>query len=468
MRRMRALRALGTAWLLGLTVVMGAALPGCNSCSSVQDPLPKAAEGRFAILVTGFEGDEDQNKDGEGDTTTGLVQGFMELNAQVFGGARTGEAANIKSFQILTTKRILEKPKGADPDWNTMQGHEEARKWLEESGASVLVWGQVLARGAERVPVVHLTGRREQGGGGRYPLGQNIEMPQALAKDVGAVLHLVVLTESSGLDVNGGSYMAEQLKPFMQKAQALLGSAKLREAFGGKKLGDIRWALGNAQWRYGEQKGDRAVLEKAEASFKEAAKDFDKEAHPEQWAAMRMSRANVLQILGESEGDDAKLRDAVVLYREALEVQMRERVPLQWATTQNNLGIALSILGERESGTKTLEEAVEVYRQALLEYTRERVPLQWAATQNNLGGALNSLAKKRNNDKALLCQALDLHLQAFDVAQQAKASYKIEMYGRNIQRDLEALAPKNPSQKPTCTPPLPDALWNSFRVSLQP
>lgn len=246
MRRMRALRALGTAWLLGLTVVMGAALPGCNSCSSVQDPLPKAAEGRFAILVTGFEGDEDQNKDGEGDTTTGLVQGFVELNAQVFGGARTGEAANIKSFQILTTKRILEKPKGADPDWNAVQGHEEARKWLEESGASVLVWGQVLARGAERVP------------------------------------------------------------------------------------------------------------------------------------------------------------------------------------------------------------------------------LQWAMTQNNLGNAHWSLAKKRNNDKALLCQALDLHLQAFDVAQQAKASYKIEMYGRNIQRDLEALAPKNPSQKPTCTPPLPDALWNSFRASLQP
>lgn len=301
MRRMRGWIQLGLlALALGLwgcggeTPAPVMAKPAASVAPKAPEALPKAEAGRFAILVTGFEGDEDQNKDGEGDTTTGLVQGFMELNAQVFGAAMMGlvaNRANIKSFQILTTKRILEKPKGADPDRSTQQGHEEARKWLEESGASVLVWGQVLARGAERVPVVHLTGRREQGGGGRYPLGQNIEMPQALAKDVGAVLHLVVLSEASGLDVNGGSYVAEQLKPFMQKAEALLGSAKLREAFGGEKLGDIRWALGNAQWRYGEQKGDRGVLEKAEASFKEAAKDFGKEAHPEQWALMRMSRA---------------------------------------------------------------------------------------------------------------------------------------------------------------------------------
>ncbi len=143
-------------------------------------------------------------------------------------------------------------------------------------------------------------------------------------------------------------------------------------------------------------------------------------------------------------------------------------MPLYWAMTQNNLGVALRNLGERESGTKNLEAAVQAYRQALLEFTRERVPLKWAMTQNNLGLAFRSLAKKRNNDKSLLCQALDLHLQAFDMAQQAKASHYAAVWARNIQDDLNALAPKNPSPKPTCTPPLSDALWNSFRASLQP
>jgi len=68
-----------------------------------------------------------------------------------------------------------------------------------------------------------------------------------------------------------------------------------------------------------------------------------------------------------------------------------------------------------EEGTTHLEEAVAACRAALTELTRERVPLDWAKVQINLGAALRSLGE-RKKDAALLCEALEKQLMAWEVS----------------------------------------------------
>jgi tetratricopeptide (TPR) repeat protein len=97
---------------------------------------------------------------------------------------------------------------------------------------------------------------------------------------------------------------------------------------------------------------------------------------------------------GDEKGDNAVLTQAIGVLRDSLKEFTQERAQLDWAMTQNNLGNALRSLGERESGTARLEEAVAAYREALKERTWERVPLDWARTQNNLGNALAKLGER--------------------------------------------------------------------------
>jgi tetratricopeptide (TPR) repeat protein len=149
-----------------------------------------------------------------------------------------------------------------------------------------------------------------------------------------------------------------------------------------------------ALYRYGDEKGDNAVLAQAIGVYSKTLGTLKREELPLVWAMTQNNLGSALRILGEREGGTGRLEEAVTAYRQALLERTRERVPLDWAATQNNLGNALNTLGERESGTGRLEEAITAYRQALLEYTRERVPLDWATAQNNLGNALSILGER--------------------------------------------------------------------------
>src|SRR5262249_55200911 len=136
-------------------------------------------------------------------------------------------------------------------------------------------------------------------------------------------------------------------------------------------------------------------------------------------------------------GGTARLEEAVVAYHAALEERSQKWLPLDWAATRNNLGIALSTLGERRDGTQRLEEAVTACHAALTEYPRKRVPLDWARTQVDLGNALAALGARSRN-VASLCEALQSHLEAWEVLS-ARAAYDSSAAANSVEADFALL-----------------------------
>jgi hypothetical protein len=141
-------------------------------------------------------------------------------------------------------------------------------------------------------------------------LGDNLSLPPVFQSDLSDILRLLVVTQSSAFNAEEGHFVADRLRPFIERVRHLL-------------------------------EGD-------------AAKN---------WTAEDIARTNVilgdaLSTVGEQSGANAALSESIELYNEALTGFTRQQYPLEWAATQNNLGNALRNLGERESGTQHLTEAV--------------------------------------------------------------------------------------------------------------
>jgi tetratricopeptide (TPR) repeat protein len=288
-------------------------------------PLPKAKPDVFTVAIARLEGDDEK---GEMEST--IAQDLRDL-----------EKSN--GIAVLEFRRTI----SADSDDDVRVGHAKARKWLRQSGAQVLIWGRVLtAPGRPSVPQLYWTNSEsssEKKESDRYVLGEDLRLPPVFQTDLADILRLLVVTQSSAFNAEEGHFVADRLRPFIERVRHLL-------------------------------EGD-------------AVKNWT----PEDIARTKLILGDARSTVGEQSGDNAALSEAIELYKEALEGLTRQQYPLDWAATQNNLGIALRTLGERESGTQHLTNAVAAYRAALLERTRERVPLDWAGTQNNLGAALRAL-----------------------------------------------------------------------------
>ena len=212
-----------------------------------------------------------------------------------------------------------------------------------------MIWGEALDNTKTNAPMrlhwtINVQAALKKSSEKYLPSGSSYELPELFWSDLSDVLILLVASQAASFSSQTGSYVADQLEPFIKRVRQLVSSGKLAD----REQARLRLILGGGLKTYGDQRGDSSALE-----------------------------------------------EAVRMYREVLKEYTRERAPLQWAAIQNNLGNALLILGERESGTARLEEAVSVYREALKERTRERVPLEWAKTQQNLDIAAKQLATRR-------------------------------------------------------------------------
>src|SRR5207244_3887990 len=239
-----------------------------------------------------------------------------------------------EGIQVLALDRTISL-EGPVPEEEEKRGHESARRYLRQSGSSVLVWGTVLSQGGRTVPKIYWTASR---GAERKP--ERYDAPRAEEQfrlldvfwaDLAEILRLLVASGDVEFRAEEGEYVADRLLPFIARVRNLLGS-------GGDRPG----------WDASGRGATRVIL------------------------------ARALLVLGDQSGKNEPLIEAVATCREALKELTRVRVPLDWAFTQNGLGVALTRLGERESSTGRLEEAVVAYREALKERTRERVPLDWA------------------------------------------------------------------------------------------
>lgn len=252
--------------------------------------------------------------------------------------------------------------------------------------------GKVLTASGNSVPQLYWTVSEASNlkkPSDRYALDKDLRLLPVFQSDLSDILQLPVVTQSAAFNNEEGRFVADRLRPFIERVQHLLDS------------------------------------------------DSVEKRSPEETARTRLILGNALLTVADQSGDNRALSQAVGLYQAALDGFLRKQFSLDWAGTQNNLDAALDDLGERESDIQHLTEAVAAYRAALLEYTPDRVPLYWATTQNNLGIALSDLGE-RTNDPATLCQALENHVAAWRVFSKADpyAASKAAVAGR---LDTEAI-----------------------------
>jgi len=342
-------------------------------------PLPKANSAIFTVAIARLEDDDKKTN-----IEPMLAQDLKEL---------TGIA-------------VLEFPRTITADSaNEIQADRaKAREWLKQSGAQVLIWGKVLTAGGRSVPQLYWTtseGATPKKPSDRYGLDENLRLPSVFLSDLSDILHLLVVTQSSAFNAEEGHFLADRLRPFIERVRRLLEGEAVKN-WTAEDIARTKSILANALVTVGEQGGDNKSLSEAIHLYKESSlSGFTRQQHPLDWARVQYHLGTALRALGERESDTQHLNDAVAAFRASLEERTRVRGPLDWAATQNGLGNALRSLGERESGTQHLTEAVTAYRAALEEWTRGRVPLYWAGTQNNLGSALWALGERESGTEHL-------------------------------------------------------------------
>jgi tetratricopeptide (TPR) repeat protein len=267
-----------------------------------REPVPKTDPERLSVLVAKLNRDANDT-----------------LGNQIFEVLK-----EFSGIQALPLDRTLTSD-GRMTEAMEAEAGEVARRYLQESGASVLIWGSVLDREKRNAKLFLTTSSAAQQKGEegkQYPqeIGTTLRLPDVFWSDLAQVLRLAIASRDAEFRAKEGNYVADRLPPFIAGVRRLLNDSR-----------------GRPEWDADARGSTFVVL------------------------------ADALQTLGDQSGQNAPLQEAVEAYRAALQERTRERVPLDWAMTQNNLGRALAMLGERESGTKRLEEAVEAYRAALQE-----------------------------------------------------------------------------------------------------
>lgn len=288
-------------------------------------PVPKADPNRFSVSIARITGDADDTLSNQIFEVLGEFNGIepLFLDRTLASAGRLGE---------------VEQSKGA----------EEARTYLRQSGASVLIWGKVIDADKRIARLFLTTASSAHDAAGRQvapEIGITVCLPDIFWEDLAKVLRLVVVSRAAGFD--GSRYVADRLPSFIAATERLLAASRDRPGWDADARGATLMALADAR-----------------------------------------------QTLGVQSGQNSPLEQAAETYREALREWPHERVPLYWAMTQNNLGTALAELGERESGTVRLEEAVTAYRAALEVFEAGGAEYYGSGTRANLDRAQALLAER--------------------------------------------------------------------------
>lgn len=164
----------------------------------------------------------------------------------------------------------------------------------------------------------------------------------------------------------------------------------------------------------GELSEDGKELAEAAEIFRESLAIMEREGDRTNWAAAQNNIGNVLLVLGQRDSDNGLLEEALTAFRAALEARPRDRLPLDWASSQNNIALTLATLGERLADPDRLLEAESAYQAALQVYTRASSPLQWGLVMNNLGNTQNLIGSFRN-DESYFGKAVETFRAALEV-----------------------------------------------------
>ncbi|MEM9489496.1 MAG: hypothetical protein AAGC55_10150, partial [Myxococcota bacterium] len=132
-----------------------------------------------------------------------------------------------EGMQVLDVQRTVRLPRMGDTAQSVARGHKDARALLAGSGANVMIWGELLSHNGDAEPSLYMTVSRERRGGMGseiYSIDDEHRLPRRFWHDLGDVLSLLVVTEAGVFWGLEGHYVADPLRPFLHKVEALTRS----------------------------------------------------------------------------------------------------------------------------------------------------------------------------------------------------------------------------------------------------
>jgi len=378
-------------------------------------PIPRADPTRFSVMVAHLHND----------TARGQEQLIVEALKEFEG------------VQVLLLDRTIPL-EGPASEETQKQGQESALRFLKKSGASVLIWGTVLAHGDRTVPKLFWTasGVRERKSR-RYDaprVEDRLRLPELMWSDLSEILGLLVASSASKFTAKEGHYVTDLLPRFIHRVRSLLSESEGRPGWDADARGFTRLILANALTVLGDRDRKNEALQEAVAAYREALKERTRDRAPLVWATTQNNLGDALSVLGERESGTGRLKEAVAAYREALKERAFDRAPLDWVLTQGTtLNYALTGLAEDHSRPGRMQEAVIGYREALKQPILDRLPLDWAMTQCSLCNAL-TLCGERESETRWLEEAVVACKAALDVFESTNATYGEEFAQARLRR----------------------------------
>ncbi|MBF0305877.1 MAG: hypothetical protein HQL41_09550, partial [Alphaproteobacteria bacterium] len=215
-----------------------------------RERVPRADPKRFSILVARLDDDRD------GEQRKLLLHGLHEF----------------KGIEVLPLDRAISP--GLITDQAERDGHERARAFLKESGASVVLWGTVLPGGAKPVWRLWWTPATEGQRDGRYGVtAPDLRLPDLLWTDLAAVLGLLITHHDAERAAAEGRFVADQLIDAVARVRTLLTAAQTNSGWSPEQLARTRVVLANALSTLGDQAGQSEPLEEAVAAYRAALEE---------------------------------------------------------------------------------------------------------------------------------------------------------------------------------------------------
>ncbi|MBX3576606.1 MAG: caspase family protein [Rhizobiaceae bacterium] len=178
----------------------------------------------------------------------------------------------------------------------------------------------------------------------------------------------------------------------------------------------LAWKYKNAEAfalnRFGENAGDRAILEAAIDAAREAAALVSRATSPGEWAVSQTNLGFALQLLAIKDLDPAMLEQAAEAFRAALSGSRRDDDAINWASAQGNLAGALRELAVRNNDAGLMQEALAASRFAAEVLTPQSNARDWAMAKSNLGNALVAASRRFGDFDSLNAEALGAYRAA--------------------------------------------------------
>jgi len=293
-----------------------------------QDSLPHADTNRFSIAVAHLENDT-QNQQSE----KLLIEALRDFEA----------------VQVLKIDRTITISEGSVPEESEKTAEEEAKEYLRETGADVLIWGTVLTQGDKVSPKLWWSNSSDVARGKHRDIyvPENFRLPQLFWSDLAEIVGMLVLSQVDIVLEREGTIQADKLKLYTDRVSNILETSE-----------------GKFGWNEEERASTSLVL------------------------------AYSLTILGEQTRKNKPIKQAIAACRKGLRFYTLEKTPYEWAATNLILGMAFMILGQREIGTERSKDAVAAFQEAIKGFPRDKRPYEWAAVQFLLGSGIFNIGEQ--------------------------------------------------------------------------